>query len=140
MTQTKLIFKSIEKWAQRPGVVATATILYENEPNGPVEMDIFSKQYAIDITLDLISTLTILIKHHEDMLMEVVPKIREYLWNSDKEKFIYNSSPEELNTARKEHERLLLSYYPIRSMIGSLSQMKKDRDRYEKLFIYFYSL
>jgi hypothetical protein len=140
MTQNKIIYKSIDKWAQRPGCVATATILLETEPHGPVEIDIFTKKEAIDITLDLIATLTIWIRHYEEVLSKVPSLIREYLWNADKNKFIYNNSAEDLKKLRTEHDRLLLTHYPARSMVSNLTQMKKDRDNYEKLFTYFNSL
>lgn len=140
MTQNKLIYKSIEKWAQRPGCVATATVLLQNEPCGPLEIDIHSKQEAIDITLDLLATLTIWIRHHEEVLSKVPGLVREYLWNADKKGYIYNNDAEELKKARIEQEKLLLTYYPARSMVTNLYAMRKERDNYEKLFTYFNSL
>lgn len=140
MTQNKIIYKSIEKWAQRPGCVATATILLENEPCGPFEVDIYSKEEALKITMDLISTLIIWIRHHEEMLSTVPKLIREYLWNSDTNGFIYNNTADDLKKARIEQEQLLLSYYPARSIVNNLNQMRKDRNHYEKLFTYFNSL
>lgn len=140
MTENKLIYKDINKWAQRPGVVATATVLLNTEPNGEFEVDIHSKEEAIKITTDLINTLIMWITRHEELLSIVPNVIREYLWYSDDAGFIYNNTTEELKRLREEHNQLLLSYYPARSIINNLNQMRKDRNKYESLFIYFNSL
>ncbi len=137
MTQIKVFFKDINKWAQRPGCIATATILNGLETT---EMDIFSKQYAIDITIDLIATLKMWINIYEFVLSDTPSEVREYLWNSDKEGFIYNHDADELKIARNQHEKILLKYYPADDMKKTLTKMQEDLNKYEKLFTYFNSL
>lgn len=139
MLKDKEYYKYIEKWASRPGCIATVGILQETEPHGVLERDIHSKQEAIAITLDLINSYKAWIAAYEKILEEIPNNIRSYMWNRDPN-YMISLTPEEANVAREDQERLIRSSFPGRNLSTALTQMKKELTRLEYLFSYFKNL
>jgi len=141
MANKVLIYRTIEKCRNRPGVVAVATALQRTEPNGPVQYDITSKEEAIRITTTLINTLKIWEKYYLILCAEVPGEIREYLWNFAG----IVTFPKPCNTPEwrdwkesvdklvKEYETLIMANYPGRAVQSTLGSIRTDLIYYERL-------
>lgn len=139
MTQKVLIYKRIEKWNCRPGVVAIATVLCKTEPDGPTEVDITSKREAIKITRSILDTLKIWEKYYSTILGEAPNEVREYLWNFDGTIHFPDSKPswrvwkEQVDKLVKDYESLIICDYPGRAIQVTLTAIKRDINHYERL-------
>ena len=141
MSNEVLIYKTIDRCRNRPGVVAVATILLKTEPNGPVQRDITSKEEAIQIITTLINTLKIWEKYYLVVCAEVPNEIREYLWNfagtvtfpKPANTVEWREWKESVDKLAKDYETLVMANYPGRSVQNILNNIKNDLVYYERL-------
>ena len=147
MTQEIVIFKRIEKWTSRPGVVAIATVLQKTEPYGPYEIDVTSKHKAVEICSKILKSLKIWEKYIVNVVVEAPSDIREVLWHNDGAitfKNIIDDNPgtwrESVIDLAKQYENHILYDYPGRNLQNTLTQIRRDINHYERLLNEFMKL
>lgn len=151
MTENIQIYKKIEKWSSRPGVVAIATRLMRPVNSlaintGIYEDDVHTKEEAIKITLSILNSLRVWEKHYSKIIIEAPSEIREYLWRdsggiSIPEKMLdWKNLSNAINELIVVQEDKICWDYPGATIKNVWLKIKEDISYYERLLLEFSKL
>lgn len=133
--QDIIIYKRIEKWTSRPGVVAVATLL-NRETNGVYETDIRCVNEAIFIANKIIQALKIWEYHYNKLIMDTPTEIRDFLWNTDKIDFkpVLHSATwrTDVTNFANDYEKLLMVDRPGKSAMDTLEYIRGEVLHHER--------
>lgn len=131
-----IIYKRIDRWTTRPGVVAIATILQRTEPQGPKEVDVRTNEEAIFIANKILKSLTIWEHFYNKIVVEAPSEIRDFLWNTDSIDFkpIVKADTwrKDVMSFAQSYENMLLCDQPGRNAILTLGIIRSEILHHER--------